>query len=206
MSPSQAIPTIRITFLGTASAQPSSTRNHSSLALHLDGEVWLFDCGEATQHQIQKSSVKMGKIRKIFITHTHGTLGTLPIQVDSTRIMISMSERYISSPRGSHFRITSSSGQPSKWCRGCGRGLRRSSITITTNRTRPKRRGYFAKFIQYLPYHFSEGTRDLRTTWYTSLCTQRSCIHSYHSWYTLRCPRTALAHRPCFGRLHTDVS
>lgn len=63
---------VNITFLGTASAQPSSTRNHSSLALRLEGDVWLFDCGEATQHQIQKSSVKMGKIEKIFITHTHG--------------------------------------------------------------------------------------------------------------------------------------
>ncbi|KAG6903485.1 hypothetical protein C0995_005508 [Termitomyces sp. Mi166 len=63
---------LSITFLGTASAQPSSTRNHSSLALHLGRDVWLFDCGEATQHQIQKSAVKMGRIEKIFITHTHG--------------------------------------------------------------------------------------------------------------------------------------
>ncbi|CDO69919.1 hypothetical protein BN946_scf184568.g5 [Trametes cinnabarina] len=66
------ITAVNITILGSASAQPSSTRNHSSLALRLDGDVWLFDCGEATQHQIQKSSVKMGKIQKIFITHTHG--------------------------------------------------------------------------------------------------------------------------------------
>jgi hypothetical protein len=65
---------INITFLGTASAQPSSTRNHSALALRLNGDVWLFDCGEATQHRIQKSTVKMGKIEKIFITHTHGEL------------------------------------------------------------------------------------------------------------------------------------
>lgn len=64
---------INITFLGTASAQPSRTRNHSALALRLDGDVWLFDCGEGTQNQIQKSSVKMGKISKVFITHTHGT-------------------------------------------------------------------------------------------------------------------------------------
>ncbi|KAF9782360.1 Metallo-hydrolase oxidoreductase [Thelephora terrestris] len=66
------ITSLGITFLGTASAQPSSTRNHSSLALRLNGDVWLFDCGEATQHQIMKSSlVKMGKIEKMFITHLH---------------------------------------------------------------------------------------------------------------------------------------
>ncbi|KAI0082523.1 Metallo-hydrolase/oxidoreductase [Panus rudis PR-1116 ss-1] len=72
---------VKITFLGTASAQPSSTRNHSSLALHLGGDVWLFDCGEANQHRIQQSSVKMGKIHKIFITHTHGDhiFGILPL-------------------------------------------------------------------------------------------------------------------------------
>ncbi|KAI0268334.1 Metallo-hydrolase/oxidoreductase [Gloeopeniophorella convolvens] len=72
---------INITFLGTASAQPSRTRNHSSLALRLNGDVWLFDCGEATQHQIQESMVKMGKISKVFITHTHGDhiFGLLPL-------------------------------------------------------------------------------------------------------------------------------
>ncbi|KIL70178.1 hypothetical protein M378DRAFT_20658 [Amanita muscaria Koide BX008] len=68
----KSLSNVDITFLGTASAQPSTTRNHSSLALRLNGDVWLFDCGEATQHRIQKSVVKMGKVQKIFITHTHG--------------------------------------------------------------------------------------------------------------------------------------
>ncbi|KAF5390594.1 hypothetical protein D9757_002654 [Collybiopsis confluens] len=72
---------ITVTFLGTASAMPSSTRNHSSLAVRLGSDVWLFDCGEATQHQIQKSTVKMGKIEKVYITHTHGDhiFGLIPL-------------------------------------------------------------------------------------------------------------------------------
>ncbi|KAI9480783.1 MAG: beta-lactamase-like protein [Benjaminiella poitrasii] len=61
-----------ITFLGTGSAQPSATRNHQAIALRIDGEIWLFDCGEATQHQFQKSKLKMSKITRIFITHMHG--------------------------------------------------------------------------------------------------------------------------------------
>ncbi|RHY23227.1 hypothetical protein DYB25_007233 [Aphanomyces astaci] len=82
-----------ITFLGTASAQPSPTRNHSSLAFRPDGgDVWLFDCGEATQHQLinlmadytalaipapgnvapAHSAPRLAKISRIFLTHLHG--------------------------------------------------------------------------------------------------------------------------------------
>ena len=65
---------MNITFLGTSSGVPTLTRNVSSLALKLSqkAEVWLFDCGEGTQHQLIKSTIKFSQIRKIFITHMHG--------------------------------------------------------------------------------------------------------------------------------------
>ncbi|WP_153732891.1 ribonuclease Z [Sporosarcina obsidiansis] len=64
-----------IEFLGTGAGMPSKQRNTSSLVLDLtdeNRENWLFDCGEATQHQMLYSSIKPRKITKIFITHLHG--------------------------------------------------------------------------------------------------------------------------------------
>lgn len=54
---------------------PAKARNVTSVALKLLEErnaVWLFDCGEATQHQILHTALKPRKIEKIFITHLHG--------------------------------------------------------------------------------------------------------------------------------------
>jgi len=66
---------MELLFLGTGSGVPSKQRNVSSLALKLLDErnsVWLFDCGEATQHQILQTTLKPRKIEKIFISHMHG--------------------------------------------------------------------------------------------------------------------------------------
>lgn len=66
---------MEITFLGTGAGVPSKERNVSALALSLlqeENHIWLFDCGEATQHQILHTSIKPRKINKIFITHLHG--------------------------------------------------------------------------------------------------------------------------------------
>ncbi len=53
---------------------PTRHRNVSSIALNLPqrAEVWLFDCGEATQHQLLHCDVKISQIRRIFVTHLHG--------------------------------------------------------------------------------------------------------------------------------------
>ena len=63
---------MELTFLGTSSGSPSFTRNVSSYALRLTDEIWLFDCGEATQHQLMRSHLRYSKITRIFITHMHG--------------------------------------------------------------------------------------------------------------------------------------
>ncbi|OYQ89123.1 ribonuclease BN [Wohlfahrtiimonas chitiniclastica] len=78
---------MNLTFLGTGAGRPSLQRNVTSMVLDLTQErheMWLFDCGEATGHQIQRlqqqesknnvqlPGITLPKISKIFITHLHG--------------------------------------------------------------------------------------------------------------------------------------
>lgn len=66
---------MELQFLGTGAGVPAKMRNVSSIALKLldeRNEIWLFDCGEATQQQILNTTIRPGKIKKIFITHLHG--------------------------------------------------------------------------------------------------------------------------------------
>ncbi|MBS4972495.1 MAG: ribonuclease Z, partial [Lacticaseibacillus rhamnosus] len=66
---------MEIQFLGTGAGSPSKVRNVSSLALKLldeRNEVWLFDVGEGTQHQILQTTIKPRKIAKVYITHLNG--------------------------------------------------------------------------------------------------------------------------------------
>ncbi|WJQ06128.1 ribonuclease Z [Geobacillus stearothermophilus] len=66
---------MELLFLGTGAGVPAKERNVSSIALQLldeRGATWLFDCGEATQHQILHTAIRPRRIEHIFITHLHG--------------------------------------------------------------------------------------------------------------------------------------
>ncbi len=63
---------LSIIFLGTSGSWPTIKRNVTSIAIKRGSEVILFDCGEGTQRQFQKSKLSYMQISKIFITHFHG--------------------------------------------------------------------------------------------------------------------------------------
>ncbi|WP_426343211.1 ribonuclease Z [Pseudoduganella sp. R-32] len=65
---------LKLTFLGTSSGVPTIRRNVTALALHstMNRDWWLVDCGEATQHQLQRIPLTVHDLAGICITHVHG--------------------------------------------------------------------------------------------------------------------------------------
>ncbi|KZV94167.1 hypothetical protein EXIGLDRAFT_709094 [Exidia glandulosa HHB12029] len=65
---------LSLTFIGTCSGGgPSASRNCTATALNLgNGQSWLIDCAEATQHKmLQFKSPLPSKVKRVFITHMH---------------------------------------------------------------------------------------------------------------------------------------
>jgi ribonuclease Z len=61
---------LSVTFLGTGGAVPSARRNTASLLVARGGERLMFDCGEGTQRQMQRS-LGLVQVDDIFLTHFH---------------------------------------------------------------------------------------------------------------------------------------
>jgi ribonuclease Z len=65
-------PNLSVTFLGTGASWPTAERGLSAIAIKRGGEILLWDCGEGTQRQIQKSGLSYQQISQIWLTHYHG--------------------------------------------------------------------------------------------------------------------------------------
>ncbi len=61
-----------IQFLGTGSALPTLNQHPTSQFIFCQNRYFLIDCGEGTQIQLRKRSVKIQKLDAIFISHLHG--------------------------------------------------------------------------------------------------------------------------------------
>ncbi|KAG5187141.1 beta-lactamase-like protein [Tribonema minus] len=68
---------MELVFLGTGAGGPSIDRGASAIALRFPTSGfstggWLFDCGEGTAQQLQRSVVRQSQLTHFFITHMHG--------------------------------------------------------------------------------------------------------------------------------------
>ena len=61
---------LSVAFLGTGGAVPSARRNTASVLIARGGERLLFDCGEGTQRQMQRS-LGLVQVDAIYFTHFH---------------------------------------------------------------------------------------------------------------------------------------
>ncbi len=64
--------TFEIKILGCNSASFAFGRHHTSQLLNSNQNLFLIDCGEATQVQMLRYGVKANRIHHIFISHLHG--------------------------------------------------------------------------------------------------------------------------------------
>lgn len=63
---------MQIIFIGTGGSWPSKERNVSAVAVRVNRDIVLFDCGEGTQRQFMHAGISFMRISRIFISHYHG--------------------------------------------------------------------------------------------------------------------------------------
>lgn len=64
--------TFTVNLLGCGSAKPSVRHNQSCTVINFREALYMIDCGEGAQQQMQRMGLKFSRLRHIFITHMHG--------------------------------------------------------------------------------------------------------------------------------------
>jgi ribonuclease Z len=92
---------MELLFLGTGGSWPCREFNVPSIAVKINSEILLFDCGEGTQRQFMQSKFSFMQVSRIFISHFHGDhfLG-LPGLIQSMNLNDRTAELSIYGPPG----------------------------------------------------------------------------------------------------------
>jgi|SRR5690554_3681289 len=90
-----------VTILGSGSALPTTHANQSAQVIEMGNQLFLMDCGEATQINLRRRKVKMQKIDHIFISHLHGDhyFGLVGL-LSTMRLLGREKPLYIYAPKG----------------------------------------------------------------------------------------------------------
>ncbi|MWV38354.1 ribonuclease Z [Natrialba sp. INN-245] len=98
---------LRVTFLGTAGAIPTTERNPSAVFVAREGDQLLFDAGEGTQRQMMRFGTGFS-ISHLFVTHLHGdhVLG-IPGLLQTMDFNDREDQLVIHTPRGTHRKLES---------------------------------------------------------------------------------------------------
>ena len=92
---------LKLTILGCHSATPRVNSHPTSQFLEIKNHNFLIDCGEGTQVQLRKYSIKFSKIKHIFISHLHGDhfYGLVGL-ISTFRLLNRETELHIYGPKG----------------------------------------------------------------------------------------------------------
>ena len=92
---------LKLTVLGCHSATPRVNAHPTSQFLEIKNHHFLIDCGEGTQVQLRRYSIKFSKIKHIFISHLHGDhfFGLVGL-ISTFRLLNRESELHVYGPKG----------------------------------------------------------------------------------------------------------
>ncbi|MCL2786381.1 MAG: MBL fold metallo-hydrolase, partial [Methanomassiliicoccaceae archaeon] len=63
---------VDILFAGTGASVPSRERSLPCVAVRMNRDIILFDCGEGSQRQLMVSPFSFMRVKAIFVSHLHG--------------------------------------------------------------------------------------------------------------------------------------